>query len=97
MVDIWNIQDLRLTYGLYVSNARHTECSRFMVDAQDMSALQNTVRTHRTDQAQTRNYLSAIGINFPLLLLQPSVKLRKTLISTWRIRVLGFQYYGSIP
>ena len=34
---------------------------------------------------------------FPLLLLQPSGKLRKTLISIWRIRILGFHHYGSTP
>ena len=34
---------------------------------------------------------------FTLLLLQPSDKLRKTLISIWRISILGFQYYESIP
>ena len=34
---------------------------------------------------------------FQLLLLQPSGKLRKQLISIWRIRIRGFQYYGSIP
>ena len=34
---------------------------------------------------------------FPLLLLQPSGKLRKTLIPILRIRILGFQYYGSTP
>ena len=62
---VWNIPDLRLTYGSYVTNGRHTEHPRFMVDVQDMSALWKTVRTPRTDQAQTRNYLSAIGINFP--------------------------------
>ena len=36
-----------------------------MVDIQDTSALQKMVRTPRTDQAQTKNYISAIGINFP--------------------------------
>ena len=34
---------------------------------------------------------------FPLLLLQPSSILRKTLISIWRIRILGFHHYGSTP
>ena len=65
MGDIWNIHDLRLTYGTYVTNGRHTEHPHFTVDVQDTSALQKTVRTPRTDQAQTRSYLSAIGINFP--------------------------------
>ena len=54
-----------MTYGSYVTNGRHTERPRFMVDVQDTSALQKMVRTPRTDQAQTTNYLSAIGINFP--------------------------------
>ena len=65
MGDVWNIQDLWLTYGLYATNGRHTERPRFTVDTQDTSALRKTVRTPRTNQAQTRNYLSAIGINFP--------------------------------
>ena len=34
---------------------------------------------------------------FLLLLLQPSGKLRKTLISIWRIRILGFHHYGNTP
>ena len=37
----------------------------FQGDVQDMSPLWKTVRTLRTDQAQTKNYLSVIGINFP--------------------------------
>ena len=65
MGDIWNIHDLQLMYGSYVTNGRRTECPRFTVDVQDMSALWKMVRTSRTDQAQTKNYLSAIGINFP--------------------------------
>ena len=65
MGDIQNIHDLQLTYGTYVTNGRHTEHPRFMVDVQNMSALWKMVRTPRTDKAQTRNYLSAIGINFP--------------------------------
>ena len=65
MGDIRNIHDLQLTYGSYVTNGRCTERPRFTVDVQDMSALRKTVRTPRTDQAQTKNYLSAIGINFP--------------------------------
>ena len=65
MGDVQNIHDLWLTYGSYVTNGRHMECPCFTVDIQDTSALQKTVRTPRTDQAQTRNYLSAIGINFP--------------------------------
>ena len=65
MGDVWNIHDLRLMYGTYATNGRHTECTCFMVDVQDMSALRKTVRTPRTDKTQTRNYLSAIGINFP--------------------------------
>ena len=60
-----NIHDLRLMYGLYVTNGRRTEHSRFTVDVQNMSALWKMVRTPRTNQAQTRNYLSAIGFNFP--------------------------------
>ena len=34
---------------------------------------------------------------FLLLLLLPSSKLRKTLISIWRIRILGFHHYGNTP
>ena len=65
MGDVQNIHDLRLMYGLYATNSRRTEHPCFTVDIQDTSAQQKTVRTHRTDQAQTRNYLSVIGINVP--------------------------------
>ena len=65
MGDIRNIQDLQLTYGSYATNSRCMEHPHFMVDVQDMSALRKMVKTPRTDQAQTRNYLGAIGINFP--------------------------------
>ena len=65
MGDVQNIQDLQLTYGMYATNGRHMERPSFMVDVQDMSALWKMVRTPRPNQAQTRNYLSAIGINFP--------------------------------
>ena len=77
MGDVQNIHNLQLMYSTYATNSRRMEHPHFMVDVQDMSALQKMVRTPRTDQAQTRNYLSAIEINFPLLLLQPSGKLRK--------------------
>ena len=65
MGDVWNIHDLRLMYGSYATNGRHTECPHFMIDVQDTPALWKTVRTPGTNQAQTRNYLSAIKINFP--------------------------------
>ena len=65
MGDVRNIQDLWLMYGSYATNGRRTECPHFTVDVQDTSALWKTVRTPRTDQAQTSNYLSAIGISFP--------------------------------
>ena len=65
MGDVWNIHDLQLMYGMYATNGRHMEHPHFTVDVQDTSALWKTVRTSRTDKAQTRNDLSAIGINFP--------------------------------
>ena len=65
MGDRWDIHDLQLMYGLYATNGRRTEHSCFMVDVQVMSALWKTFRTPRTDQAQSKNYLSVIGINFP--------------------------------
>ena len=65
MGDVLNFHDLWSMYGSYVTNGRCTEHPRFTVDVQDMSALRKMVRTPRTDQAQTRNYLSAIGIIFP--------------------------------
>ena len=65
MGDVRNIHNLRLMYGLYTTNGRSTEHPRFMVDVQDTSALWKMVRTPRTNQEQTKNYLSAIGINFP--------------------------------
>ena len=52
MGDIQNIQDLRLTYGMYATNGRCMEHPHFTVDIQDMSALWKMVRTPRTDQAQ---------------------------------------------
>ena len=65
MGDVWNIHNLWLMYGTYTTNGRHTECPHFTVDVQDMSALRKMVRTSRTNKAQTKNYLSVIGINFP--------------------------------
>ena len=65
MGDVWNIHNLWSTYGSYATNGRRTERPRFMVDIQDTSALWKMVKTPRTNQAQTKNYLSAIGINFP--------------------------------
>ena len=50
---------------------------------------------HQNQQSTDKTYLSAIGINFPLLLLKPSGILRKTLIPIWRIKILGFHHYGS--
>ena len=38
MGDVRNIHDLWLTYGTYVSNGRHMECSRFTVDVQGTPA-----------------------------------------------------------
>ena len=38
-----------------------------------------------------------LEVIFPLLLLQPSGKLRKTRMSIWRIRILGFHHYGRTP
>ena len=65
MGGVRNIHDLRLMYSMYTTNGRHMEHPCFTVDIQDMSALRKTVRTPRTDKAQTRNYLSAIENNFP--------------------------------
>ena len=45
MDNVWNVHDLQLIYGTYMSNGRHTECSHFTVDVQGMSALQKMVRT----------------------------------------------------
>ena len=65
MGDVRNIHDLWLMYGSYATNGRCTERPHFTVVIQDTYALRKTVRTPRTNQAQTRNYLSEIGINFP--------------------------------
>ena len=97
MGDVWNIHDLRLMYGTYTSNGRCTECSHFTVDVQEMSAVQKIVRTPKTNKAQTKIAYVRLELIFPLLLLQPSGKLRKTLISIWRIRIRGFHHYGSTP
>ena len=66
MGDIWNIHNLWLTYGMYATNGRRTEHSRFTVDIQGTSALQKMVRTPKTNKPQ-KNYLSEIGINFATL------------------------------
>ena len=39
MGDVWNAHDLQLTYTMYMSNGRHTECSHFMVDFTDKNYL----------------------------------------------------------
>ena len=96
MSDIQNVHDSCLTYSTYASNGRCTEHSCFMVDVQGTPALRKMVRTPKLTKHR-QNYLSAIGINFPLLLRQPSSKLRKTLISILRIRILGFHDYGITP
>ena len=44
MGDVWNVHDLWLTYGMYMSSGRHTEHSHFTVDVQGTSALWKTVR-----------------------------------------------------
>ena len=76
MGDVRNIHDLQLTYGSYMTNGRRMGHPHFMVDVQYTSALWKMARTPRTNQAQTSNYLSAIGIDFPLLLIQPNSKWR---------------------
>ena len=65
MGDIPNIHNLQLMYGAYATNGRHMECSRFMTDVQDTSALWKTVRRPRTKKYTDKNYQSAVGINFP--------------------------------
>ena len=95
--DIWNIHNLRLMYGTYTSNGRCTECSHYVVDVQDMPAPWKMVRTSKTDKAQTSATQVQLELIFLLLLLQPSSKLRKTLISIWRIRILWFHHYGNTP
>ena len=53
MGDIQIVHDLQLTYGTYMSNGRHTECSCFTVDVQGTPAPRKMVRTPKTDKAQT--------------------------------------------
>ena len=53
MGDVLIIHDLQLTYGTYMSNSRHMECSHFTVDVQGMPAPWKTVRTPKTDKPQT--------------------------------------------
>ena len=78
MGDIQSIHNLWLTYGMYMSNGRHTEHSHFMVVIQSMSALWKMVRTPKTDKAQTTTTQVRLELILTLLLLQPSGKLRKT-------------------
>ena len=81
-------------------------CMHLMLDVHNIHVSQLTYRAHQhyrrwsEHQKPTnhkKNYLSAIGINLPLFLLQPSSKLRKTLIPIWRIRFLVFHHYGNTP
>ena len=74
--DVWNIHDQRLTNGTYASNGRCTECSRFTVDIQDMSVLQQMVRTPKLTKHRQETTFVQLELIFPLLLLQPSGKLR---------------------
>ena len=86
-----------LSSTTHISTNSHPFLVGIVSDIQDTSAPWKMVRTPRTDKAQARNYLRRLELILPLFLLQPSSKLRKTLISIWRIRILGFQYYESIP
>ena len=52
--DVWNIHNLWLTHSTYMSKGRCMECSHFTVDVQGMPALQQMVRTPKTDKAQTK-------------------------------------------
>ena len=45
--DVWNVHDLWLMYGTYVSNSRCMEHSGFSVDVQDMNSPWKTVRTSK--------------------------------------------------
>ena len=54
-VDVPDIHDLELMYGMYVTNGRCMEWPHFTADVQDTSALWKTARTSRTDKAQTKN------------------------------------------
>ena len=58
-------------------HGRWTEHSLYTGDGQN---------TPKTDQAQTVTTYVRLELIFLLLLIQPSVKLRKTLIPLWRMR-----------
>ena len=90
----------------FVTHIGWTEPPCFMVDVQNTCVSQLTYRTspiHRRwpeHPKLTKHRLQLqvqLELIFLLLLLQPSSKLGKTLISTWRIRIQGFHHYGSIP
>ena len=51
--DIRIVHELRLMYGTYMSNGRHTEHSHFTVDVQGMLSPWKMVRTPKTNEAQT--------------------------------------------
>ena len=51
MGDVWNVHDLWLTYGTYVSNGRCTEHSHFTVDIQGTTEDGHNTKTHK---AQTK-------------------------------------------
>ena len=95
MGDVWNIHDLWLMYSTYTSNGRCMKCSCFTVDVQGTPAPQKMVRTPKTDKAQTTMTYVRLELIFLLLLLEPSSRLRKTLIPILRIRILGFHHYGN--
>ena len=77
MGDVLYIHNLWLMYSTYASNGRHMECSHFMVDVQDTSALCKTVRTPKLTKHRQETTYVRLELIFPLLLLQPSSKLRK--------------------
>ena len=51
----------------------------------------------KTNQAQTVTIEVQLELFSLLLLLQPSIKLGKTLIPLWRMRFQGCHQHGSIP
>ena len=68
-----------------VIHIRWTEHPQFMVDGQNIPSTQE-MASPKTDQAQTVTTYVRLELIFLLLLIQPSVKLRKTLIPLWRMR-----------
>ena len=97
MGDIWNIHDLRLTYSTYATNGRYMECPHSQLMYRTCQHYRRLSEHQEPTKHRPETTYVQLELIFPLLILQPSSKFRKTLIPIWSIRILWFQYYSCIP